>query len=166
MSLNKWGLILNLIGSIFLGTHIIGLERLKSWEDKIKNLPKKVSEGIFIAGISIVTKTNLKRQSLKWPGGPKKWGLELKKNLQIGFDMPRDWPKVKRNQLLYPFLTAFYLGLIAAAVLWIALLPLILSLLIVTRPFALIQKQLKLESFWGLIGILLLITGFILQIID
>jgi len=166
MSLNKLGLILNLIGSIFLGLHIIGMERLKLLEEKIKNLPKKVSERIFTVGLGSVLVAELKRQSKKWPGGPEQWGAELVKHFKNGFSLPKDLPKVKRNLFLYRFSIVFMLSILIAMTLWFATLPLILLLLILTRPFAFIQKALKLESFLGLIGILLLITGFILQIIN
>lgn len=167
MALYKWGLVCNLIGSILLGLHIVGIERLKSWESKVKNLPNNISKGIFFDVVGPVLKTSLQRQMMNWPGGPTQWALDLKKHLKAkkGISLPEDWLKLRRNFFLYQFVMALLISILVGAVLWFMLLPLMLPFLIFTKSIAILQKSLQLRSFFGLLGILLLIVGFILQII-
>lgn len=168
MSLSKWGLILNLIGSIFLGLHIMGIERLKQLEEKIKNLPENIGADIASEIIGPIVKAIFSYQSKRWPGGTKQWEMELKNKLEIGtkITLPPDWKKLRENRMLYQFLITILISLPFILAIHLALTPITLLLSLIINPIAIIQEKFKLQSFLGLVGIALLIIGFILQIIN
>lgn len=65
------GLILNLFGSLFLGSHIIGMERLKRLDQKILDFPRNISFGVLGGVIFIAIRLMLKTKIRDYEWGKK-----------------------------------------------------------------------------------------------
>jgi len=166
------GLIFNLIGSLFLAYHIIGANQAKKFEQKILNLPHFIAYDfigwlfyvVFITGfIKKLKICNLEEINTK---GRKDRDKEIENILKKGeeyyerrdFYISKDRNKFPEN-LIYTF---SYIVWISISIL---LFPLIGFVSVTIKLFSKIQNTFKIESLLGVIGIILLLIGFALQLI-
>jgi len=164
MSTDKLGLIFNLTGSIFLGLHIFGFKRLMSWEGRIKRLPAIISAVVSNLIFKIVSFT-VKKNIASRPKQAMKEILELKNKSEkeAKVNLLSDFSNLRTKPFLYGIIKGFIWGGIISIPFWILLSPIMLLLFIITKPFALVQEKARIETYFGLLGILFLIIGFILQ---
>ncbi len=166
MILSKWGLTLNTLGSFLLGLHILGQDRLKKIEEGCKNTTGRIINGIFTLIFGIVTQSRLKWQYNRWPGGPKKWATELKRRFTDGLSLPQNSRKTIQIPIIRQFILALILGFAVGGIFWLIATTILLPLTVLIKIFAFMQNRLRVTSFFGLVGIILLIVGFVLQFID
>jgi len=167
MATHKLGLVFNLTGSLLLALYIVGKERLKSWEERIKNLHGIISEKmlsfIFCTVSRIIIGWNIacRRKATE------KAILEIKNHTDRNDleEESREWSTKIVSPALQRFARSFHIGAILSVGLWILFLPLMLPLFLTTRFVSWIQKKFRIKSFFGIIGIAFLIVGFILQIV-
>ena len=164
MNTGKLGLVFNLVGSIFLGLHIFGFRRLMCWEGRIKKLPTVIPAVISSLILKIVGFT-VKKSVTTRPRQTMKELLELKhKSEKEGaVNLLSDIPNLRTKPFFYGIIKGFIWGGLISIPFWILLSPIILLLFIITKPFALVQEKARIETYFGLLGILFLIIGFILQ---
>ena len=149
----------NLIGSIFLGLYIIGNVRLKKIEKFITSIPNTVIKKFMGTLVRKITEKMINKSP------------SVQINLKKFFDIVSE-KKGKVN--LYPngdkevvkFMVPYFIFVfLVASALWIAIFPFVVILFLVIKPLFYIQEKLGIKSFLGLVGILFLIAGFILQIL-
>jgi len=167
------GLIFNLIGSLFLAYHIIGVVQAKKFEQKILELPTLISFGIFGWGLFAAFRTMIKIDFKDY-----KWGekyikesnfniKELNKliNKHSAFHGDRSLESIFGNIIKDPVKEIFFFSVALWFFYLILLSPLIAFTAGTIKLFAKIQNTFKIESLLGVIGIVLLSIGFVLQLI-
>lgn len=167
--MNKVGLALNLLGSTFLALHIIGIDRLQSFEKTIKDLPSRISSKIStiiiiaILGLSFRwTMASRKKETLS---GIKTLINQFKRNKK--FQLSINFPFRHKNPFIHHYVNAaFRFSSIILPLCLMIFLPVIVPLFILTKTFSHIQDKTQTKTFLGLIGILLLIIGFFLQFLS
>jgi hypothetical protein len=149
--LYRLGLIFNLVGSILFGLHILGEKRLLKLERCITNFPKKIS-------VLIIEETTSKflRYKAKHSSKAKIFFNNLNKEIYNKGHLSENIVK----KLLFDYLAR---GFLISCVIWVAISPFIVFLYLAVKPLQFLQKQLKIESFFGLLGMLFLFLGFLLQ---
>ncbi len=147
----KLGLVFNLIGSIFLGLQILGEKRLLKLESYITDLPKKISVLIIKIATSkfllYKSKRSYKAQKLF-----KKLNKEVRKKGHSSENTAKEF--------LFDYLLP---GIFIGGVIWAAISPFIIFLFLAVKPLQFVQEKLKIESFFGLLGMMLLFLGFLFQ---
>jgi len=169
MSLTKWGLLFNFIGSIFLGLHIVDEKLLKSFEIKLKNLPASFLQWLFMTILLPVLAARTRRQLPQWSGGPKRWASKILTYLDIKIENGNghSWP-IKQSLFLnnpysYFLIEGILIGTVIYLVLSIVISPILLPISIAISLISKTQRIFRIKSIFGLLGIVLLIIGFSLQ---
>jgi hypothetical protein len=151
MILYRLGLIFNLTGSIFLGLHILGEKRLLKMEKFIINLPNTIS--------ILIIKTILSkflRYKLKY--SPK--AQAFFNNLTMEVHNTGHSSENKAKIVLFSYIIPCFF---ISCVVWVTISPFMVFLYLAVKPLHFLQKQLKIESFFGLLGMLFLFLGFLFQ---
>jgi len=159
MELHKLGLTFNLAGAIFLGLHIMGKERLKKIEEFIISIPKTLPDKILGIIIGKALEHRIKNSL---------YVQKILKKVTDKLSQKNTKPEtVSRNnkEIARVLAPCIILGFLLTFMIWIAISPIVAFMYLVVKPLHCLQKNLKLESFLGLVGIMFLIAGFILQIL-
>lgn len=167
MGIYKLGLILNFTGSIFLGAHIIGIERLKRGEKFFKKLPDKIVNvpifGVFNVFFRTIIKTETKKFHKIKKMETERFTELLGKRLEQVFTAikSRDLSKILKDPATF---ILFFGGIFWIGIL-LLIFPLILVIALFVRLLGWLQKKTGIESIFGILGIIFLSIGFILQFI-
>jgi hypothetical protein len=168
MNLTQWGLIFKFVGSFFLSLHIIGrgrVEKLENWLITLPDAPYNFIENIVIKFVQFqINKTDWEQGGWLEIYQITKHNMELEK-WRVSFNSgTKDFQQFRQRfpglyYLIRLIIVSFliFLPLIFIVKILIGL-PLRLILI-----FFFIKDRLKVESSFGISGVILLVMGFLLQ---
>ncbi|MBA7707333.1 hypothetical protein ES703_116204 [subsurface metagenome] len=169
MSISRCGLLLNFIGSVLLGAHVINEKFLMSIESKIKNFPQNFFQWFFLKTLTPILKVVTNQPVKSWPHKPKKWASKLSKYFTVtletgnGSTTPIKWSKMFSNPITYLLAEGILIGLIVYLVLSAGVSLLLLPVITILAFLKKVQRALRSKSLIGLVGLLFLILGFLLH---
>lgn len=162
MSISRWGLLFNCLGTVLLSDRVINEKLLMSIESKIKNFPQNFFQWFFLRTLAPTVKS--------WPHKPKKWVSKLSKYFAVTLETgnssttPIRLSKMFSNPLTYLLAEGILIGLIVYLVLSAGVTLLLLPVITILAFLKKVQKALRSKSLIALVGLLFFIIGFMLHL--
>ena len=168
MTTRQLGLLLNLLGSLFMGLHILGKKTLATIELKIRQFPHKMISWLSeltLRLLTILIRISTKHQKSLRSYRPKRWVSRAQKYITVSYKgIPNallDKPEVKLflQFVMEKALITTFLHIIIRILVFPVWLPIKIVIIILEKA----QQKFHSQSILGLFGVFLLIVGFLLQ---